>query len=234
MQGQARFSPNYYSLSGSHDCKLIDSQVAVELSGMMAALGVQVNLIIRGNTFLRKFDSMIQEKLTDYYEKNLGINIIRDHPGFEKVELLNPAKDETDPREKRLKITSKDGSVLETNELLWAIGRGAETRGLGLENTGVKLDKTGHVIVDKYQNTSVDGVYALGDITGQAELTPVAIAAGRTLGNRLFGPEKYREAYLDYNFIPTVVFSHPTVGTTGYTESEAIEKFGKDSLKVYG
>jgi glutathione reductase (NADPH) len=206
--------------------------IAVEMAMMVASLGVETHMFIRGSTFLRKFDPMVQQCLTEWYEK-AGVHIHKEHPGVEKVELLNPAKDETDPREKRLKITSKDGSVLEANEIMWAIGRGAETRGLGIENTGIKLDKTGHVVVDKYQNTSVSGVYALGDITGQAELTPVAIAAGRTLGNRLFGPEEYKDAYLDYTFIPTVVFAHPTVGTTGYTEPEAVKEFGKANVKVY-
>ena len=113
---------------------------------------------IRGETFLRKFDPMVQDILTKHYEE-MGVHIHKKHPGIKKVELLNPAKDESDPREKKLKITSNDGSEIITNELLWAIGRGAETRGLGLENTGVKLDKTGHVIVDKFQETSVKGVY---------------------------------------------------------------------------
>lgn len=143
---------------------------------------------------------MIQDIMTKHYESELGITIHKEHSGVKKVELLHPAKDESDPREKQIRITSNDGSTIIANELLWAIGRGAETRGLGLENTGVKLDKTGHIIVDKFQNTSVSGVYALGDITGQAELTPVAIAAGRQLGNRLFGdPKIYSEARLDYD-----------------------------------
>jgi glutathione reductase (NADPH) len=118
---------------------------------------------------LRKFDPLIGETITAYYEK-MGIHIHK-KTNIKKVELLNAAKDETDPREKQLKLYADDGSELVTNELLWAIGRGAETRNLGLDSTGVKLNESGHVIVDKYQNTSVDGVYALGDITGQAELT---------------------------------------------------------------
>jgi len=206
--------------------------ISVELAGVMAALGVETHMFIRGETFLRKFDPMVQDILTKHYEE-MGVHIHKKHPGIKKVELLNPAKDESDPREKKLKITSNDGSEIITNELLWAIGRGAETRGLGLENTGVKLDKTGHVIVDKFQETSVKGVYSLGDITGQAELTPVAIAAGRQLGNRLFGPKEYSAAHLDYDNIPTVVFSHPTVGTVGLTEPAAVERFGKENVKVY-
>jgi glutathione reductase (NADPH) len=128
----------------------------------------------------------------------------------------------------------EDGQEMETNELLWAIGRGAETRNLSLDSLpDLKLDKTGHIVVDKYQNTSIDGLYALGDVTGQAELTPVAIAAGRHLGNRLFGPQEFSQAHLAYDTIPTVVFAHPEVGTTGLTEPEANEKYGKENIKVY-
>jgi glutathione reductase (NADPH) len=173
--------------------------IAVELAGVMQALGVETHLFIRGTTFLRKFDPMVQDILTKHYEE-MGVTIHKEHPGFKKVELLHPgSKDNSDPRQKELKITSKDGSELVVNELLWAIGRGAETRNLGLENTGVKLDKTGHVVVDEYQNTTAEGVYAIGDITGQAELTPVAIAAGRHLSNRLFsGKKEYSTAHLNY------------------------------------
>lgn len=177
--------------------------IAVELAGVMQALGVETHMFIRGKTFLRKFDPMIQDILIKHYEE-MGVTIHREHPGIKKVELLNPAKDESDPREKQLKITSNDGSEIVVNELLWAIGRGAETRNLGLDNTGVKLDDSGHVVVDKYQNTSAKGIYALGDITGQAELTPVAIAAGRQLGNRLFsGKPEFKDAHLDYDNVST-------------------------------
>lgn len=173
--------------------------IAVELAGMMAALGVEVHMLIRGKTFLRKFDPMIQDVLVKAYE-DAGVRIHKEHPGIKKVELLNPAKDASDPREKKLRITDNNGGEIIANELLWAIGRGAETRGLGLENTSVELDDSGHIKVDRFQNTSAKGVTAIGDITGQAELTPVAIAAGRQLGNRLFGdPKIYSEAHLDYD-----------------------------------
>jgi glutathione reductase (NADPH) len=206
--------------------------ISVELAGVMNAIGVETHMFIRGNTFLRKFDPMIQDYMTKHYE-NLGIHVHRNHPGIKEVQLLNPAKDETDPREKKLKLIMEDGTEMETNELLWAVGRSAEVRGLGLENTSIKRDDTGHIVVDKYQNTSAPGVYSLGDVTGQAELTPVAIAAGRQLGNRLFGGAKFKDAHLDYENIPTVVFSHPPVGTIGLTEPQAVEKYGDGEVKVY-
>ena len=206
--------------------------IAVELAGMMNALAVETHLFIRHDTFLRKFDPMVQETMTKHYEE-LGVHVHRNHPGIKEVIELNPAKDVSDPREKELKIISNDGSELITNELLWAIGRGPETRFLALDKSGVKTTEDGHIVVDEYQNTSVDGIYALGDITGQAELTPVAIAAGRQLGNRLFGGEKFKNAHLDYDRIPSVVFAHPEVGTTGLTQPQAEEKYGKENVKVY-
>lgn len=206
--------------------------IAVELAGIMNAIGVETHLFLRHDHFLRKFDPLVQETMTKHYE-DIGVHVHRSHPGIKEVIQLKAAKDETDPREKQLKLIMNDGSEMVVNELLWAIGRSPETRGLGMENTGIKTNKRGQIIVDKYQNTNIDGVYALGDITGQAELTPVAIAAGRMLGNRLFGPEEVRDSYLDYDNIPTVVFSHPPIGTCGLTEPEAIEKFGKDDIKIY-
>lgn len=140
--------------------------IAVELAGVMNAIGVETHLFIRGNTFLRKFDPMIQETMTKHYEE-AGIIVHRNHPGIKEVIQLQAGADETDPREKQLKIVSKDGSELITNELLWAIGRSPETRGLGLDKLDIKLGPHGHIVVDKFQNSSVDSVYALGDVTGQ-------------------------------------------------------------------
>lgn len=207
--------------------------IAVELAGVMNAIGVETHLFIRHETFLRKFDPMVQETLTKHYEE-LGVHVHKNHPGIKEVIQVQAGADMSDPREKQLKLIMNDGSEMTTNELLWAIGRSPETRQLGLENLGdIKLNKQGHIVVDEYQNSSVPGIYALGDVTGQAELTPVAIAAGRHLGNRLFGPPEFKDSHLEYDKIPTVVFSHPEVGTTGLTEPEANEKYGKENIKVY-
>lgn len=217
--------PKKYTLVGG-------GYIAVELAGMLNAMGVETHLFIRGNTFLRKFDPMVQDTLTSHYEE-AGVHVHRKHPGIKEVVQLQAAKDDTDPRDKQLKLIMNDGSEMVTNELLWAIGRSPELRELGIDKTGVKQNDKGHIVVDKYQNTSVDGIYALGDVTGQAELTPVAIAAGRKLGNRLFGKPEMKDDHLDYDRIPTVVFSHPEVGTIGLTEPEAEEKYGKEKVKVY-
>jgi glutathione reductase (NADPH) len=103
--------------------------------------------------------------------------------------------------------------------VLWAIGRDANVAGLDLQKAGVALDDLSYVITDGFQNTNVAGVYAIGDVTGRTALTPVAIAAGRRLSDRLFGGKP--ERHLDYNMIPTVIFTHPPIGTVGASEAEA-------------
>ncbi|KAF7628565.1 putative glutathione oxidoreductase Glr1 [Aspergillus flavus] len=202
--------------------------IAVELAGVMGAVGVDTHMFIRGQTFLRKFDPMIQKTMTERYEA-AGITVHKGHPGLKEVQLVRDGKG----KDKLLKLISNDGSEMEVNEILWAIGRAPEVEDLHLDVPGVKLNDAGFVDVDEYQNSSVDGIYALGDVTGHAELTPVAIAAGRQLGNRLFGPPELKDSKLSYDNIPTVVFSHPEVGTVGLTEPEARERYGDDQIKVY-
>ncbi|KAF1812411.1 glutathione reductase [Eremomyces bilateralis CBS 781.70] len=215
--------------------------IAVEIAGMLNAVGVEVHMFIRGSTFLRKFDPMIQQTLTKRYE-DAGVIIHKNFGGFAKVERLDNCPSSGTPHERRcegpspdkkLKLIANSGEDFEVGELLWAVGRGPETKSLDLETIGVQVAKHGHIIVDEWQNTNVNGVYALGDVTGQMELTPVAIAAGRQLGNRLFGPPHLKESKLEYQNIPSVVFAHPEVGTIGLTEPEARERFGADQIKVY-
>jgi glutathione reductase (NADPH) len=115
--------------------------------------------------------------------------------------------------------------------IISAIGRKPNTKPLNLPAVGVEIDHSGYIKVDEYQNTNVSGIYALGDVIGKVELTPMAIAAGRRLADRLFGG--FHDAKADYENVPTVVFSHPTIGTIGLTEIEAIEDYGKENIKVY-
>lgn len=201
--------------------------IAVEFAGMFNALGVETHLFIRYNTFLRNFDPMIQEGVTNEYER-LGVKLHRSSQAS-KVEKNAEGK---------LSVTYKDSEgnesvVSDVDHLIWAIGRTPETKGIGLEEIGVKVDKKGHIVVDEYQNSSVENIYALGDVTGEVELTPVAIAAGRRLSHRIFGPEEFSTLKLDYRNIPSVVFSHPEVGSIGLTEPQAIEQYGKENVKVY-
>lgn len=207
--------------------------IAVELAGVMNAIGVETHMFIRGNTFLRSFDPMIQATLTQRYE-DAGVIIHKNHKGFKEIVGLGEGKGE----EKSLRLVQSSGEELDVNELLWAIGRAPEIEKLNPAKIGVNLAKKGHIDVDEYQNTNVEGVYALGDVTGQAELTPVAIAAGRALSNRIFGTQHpsggpHLPQKIDYSNIPTVVFAHPEVGTIGLSEPAAIDKYGKNNIKIY-
>lgn len=141
--------------------------IAVEMAGMLNAIGVEVHMFIRGETFLRSFDPMVQETMTERYE-SVGVKIHTGYKGFEKVERISEGKGD----EKLLKLHLGGGETMEVNELLWAVGRKPETESLGLEKVGVKIGEKGYIEVDKFQNTNIDGIYALGDVTGQLELTP--------------------------------------------------------------
>jgi glutathione reductase (NADPH) len=201
--------------------------IAVEFAGMFNALGTETHLFIRHDKFLRSFDPMIQEAIVKEYER-VGVKIHKNS---------TQSKIEKDEKTGKLTIHYEDsdgkGSLEDVDELIWAIGRSPEVEGLGLEKAGVKQNERGQIIVDDFQNTSVPNIFALGDVCGKVELTPVAIAAGRKLGDRLFGGPQFKEAKLDYTNVPSVVFAHPEVGSIGLTEPEAIEKYGKDNIKVY-
>ncbi|XP_031999548.1 glutathione reductase, mitochondrial isoform X2 [Hylobates moloch] len=149
--------------------------IAVEIAGILSALGSKTSLMIRHDKVLRSFDSMISTNCTEELE-NAGVEVLK-------------------------------------------------------FSQGIQTDDKGHIIVDEFQNTNVKGIYAVGDVCGKALLTPVAIAAGRKLAHRLF--EYKEDSKLDYNNIPTVVFSHPPIGTVGLTEDEAIHKYGKENVKTY-
>ncbi|KAJ6606372.1 glutathione reductase [Mycena vulgaris] len=195
--------------------------IGVELAGVFNALGSETHFIIRGETVLRTFEPALQETLTPWME-HTGLHL---HKSSKVVKV-------TGEKGKTLTVTTDKGETIEVDALVWTIGRKALTKGMGLEELGVKLDSRGDVVVDEYQNSNVKGITAIGDVQGKALLTPVAIAAGRRLSNRLFGPPEFKEDKLSYEDIPTVVFSHPTIGTVGLTEPQAREKYG-DSVKIY-
>ena len=198
--------------------------IAVEMAGMFHALGTETHLFIRHDTFLRTFDPMIQEKVSKEYERQ-GIHLHK-NSSQSKVEDLGNGK-------KRLHYKDQNGeATMDIDTVLWAIGRSPELEKLNLGITKVAQNGKGHIKTDDYQNTNVDHIFALGDVCDRGfELTPVAIAAGRKLSDRLFGG--VADAHLDYSNIPSVVFSHPEVGSIGLTEPEAREKFGEENLKIY-
>jgi glutathione reductase (NADPH) len=192
---------------------------AVELAGILQALGSHVTLAVRGRELLKHFDPMLGEGLAEAM-RGAGVELVLD---FESARLSRSPDG--------LELTGADGRVLGADLVLWAIGRVPATRGMGLDRAGVALDAQGLVRVDAFQATNVPGIYAVGDVTNLGpHLTPVAIAAGRKLADRLFGGQP--EARLDYADIPSVVFSHPPVGSVGLSEPQARERFG-DAVRVY-
>ena len=197
--------------------------IAVEFAGMFNALGTETHLFIRHDKFLRSFDPMIQEGITNEYER-IGVHLHKNS---------SQSRVEKDEKTGKLTLYYKDangeGKLEGLDHLIWAIGRSPEVKGLGLEKAGVKQNGRGQVIADEYQDTNVESIFSLGDVVGKVELTPVAIAAGRKLSDRLFGPEKFKNSKLDYNLVPSVVFSHPEVGSIGLTEPEAVETAGTAS-----
>lgn len=215
-------SDGFFDLSGCPENVAVvgGGYIAVELSGMLHALGAKVRIVIRRDLPLRGFDESIRRALFDEMQES-GIEFITDTQ-FERLEKRADG---------RLALVTSGGTVIDgLDTVLWAIGREPNTRDIGLETTGIELRNDGSIPTDAFQATNVSGVYAVGDVTGRAQLTPVAIAAGRRLADRLFGGMPDRK--LDYDMIPTVVFSHPTIGTVGLTEQEARARFG-DAVGVY-
>lgn len=198
--------------------------IGVELAGVFRSLGTDTHLVIRGDTVLRNFDDVIQNTITDYYVDRLGVDIIKQSGSVVKVEKAAGGKK---------KVHLGNGSVLEVDVLIWTVGRNSLT-GLGLEKVHVETNERGQIIADEYQVTSNPNILSLGDVVGRVELTPVAIAAGRKLANRLFsGKKEHQHDKLDYSNIPSAVFSHPEAGSIGMTSKQAIEKYGENNVKIY-
>ncbi|KAL7988525.1 hypothetical protein Chor_007444 [Crotalus horridus] len=187
--------------------------IAVELAGILSTLGSRTSLLIRYNEI---------QSVTKSPSGLLAITVTSSFPNQKPT--VN--------------------TIENVDCLLWAIGREPNTEELNFDQLdasfdfnfssyyqNIKVDKEGHIIVDEFQNTSRKGVYAVGDVCGKALLTPVAIAAGRKLAHRLF--ENKKDFKLDYTNIPTVVFSHPPIGTVGLTEAEAVNTYGKENVKIY-
>ncbi|MGR9107938.1 MAG: glutathione-disulfide reductase [Gammaproteobacteria bacterium] len=194
--------------------------IAVELAGVFNALGTKVTLVARKERLLRDFDESLGHSLAAQY-RNHGI-AIRFNSSVAALE--------TEPENKLRLIFSGGEPLSGLDRVLWAIGRTPNTRGLDLRLAGVRLDARGFVETDEWQATNVPNIFAVGDVTGRAQLTPVAIAAGRRLADRLFGGFTGRK--LCYENIPTVVFAHPPIGAVGLTEEQARTRYGNE-IKVY-
>ena len=201
-------------------CVIGAGYIAVELAGMLHALGSEVTLAIRYDRVLRNFDTMLQDRLMEEMT-NEGIRI---ETWFTTAKLVR--------EDDMIDVVGEDDQVLAGfDAVIFAIGRAPSSAGLGLDSVGVETDEGGYIPVDRYQETSAPGLFAIGDVTGQAELTPVAIAAGRRLADRIWGGMEGR--HLEYDTIASVVFSHPPIATVGLTEEEAKARYGAEHVRVY-
>lgn len=193
--------------------------IAVELAGVFNSLGSETTVLVRKEGVLRSFDNMLREELESAMQQS-GIELIT---GFHPGELQ-----QTDAG---ITVKGEDGrEYSHYDAVVWAVGRAPNTETLNLEAAGVEHDGYGFVPTDEWQKTNVDHIFALGDVTGRDALTPVAIAAGRRLADRLYNGMDDRR--LEYHTIPTVIFTHPPIGTVGLTEDQAREEYG-DAVRVY-
>jgi len=202
-------SDGFFQLQSLPDKVLVlgAGYIAVELAGMLQALGCDVTLAVRKKRFLREFETMLAENLTSAMRED-GVTISTEFTAA-KIEKHND----------KLNVVSETGESLDGfDEIIFA--------NLGLSEAGVEVNSRGYIPVDKFQQTNVPNIFALGDVTGQAELTPVAIAAGRRMADRIYNDQTDR--HLKYENIATVIFSHPPIGTIGLTESQAREQFGNE------
>ncbi len=189
--------------------------IACEFASIFRGLGAQVTQLYRGEQILRGFDTDIANFVADEVRKK-GVDL-RTRSDVERIERL-PAQQGA-----RLRVTLRDGSIQLADQVLYATGRHPNTEGLGLVEAGVALDENGAVRVDAHYATNVPGIHAVGDVIDRIHLTPVALAEAMVLVDRLFGTG---QRTLDYDLIPTAVFTHPSVGTVGLSEAEARARFG--------
>jgi glutathione reductase (NADPH) len=190
--------------------------IAVEFAGILNGLGVNTELIYRGDRLLKTFDPQCSEKVTEGMIAK-GVNI-----------HLNTEVRSISGQENELTVHLNNGQSLEAGIVLYATGRAANTQGLGLENTAIKTQSNGAIIVDDYFKTAEPNIYALGDVIDRVQLTPVAIQESMLLLEQLYGENKPR---MDYDNIPTAVFSQPELATVGLTEQQARDKYS--NIKVY-
>ncbi|KJG00388.1 glutathione-disulfide reductase [Photobacterium angustum] len=195
--------------------------IAVEIAGVLSALGTDTHLFVRKESPLRSFDPLIVETLVEVMATE-GPTL---HTHSVPKEVIKEA-------DGSITLHFENGESHNTDVLIWAIGRHPTTDKINLEATGVATNDRGYIKVDEYQETNVKGIYCVGDIMeGGIELTPIAVKAGRQLSERLFNNKP--DAKMDYSLVPTVVFSHPPIGTIGLTEPEAIAQYGEENVKVY-
>lgn len=190
--------------------------IAVEFAGILSGLGVETTLLYRGDLFLRGFDDDVRQFVAEEMRKK-GVDL-----------RFNVTIDAVEATDAGYQLSLSNGEALETGLVMAATGRRPLIDGLGLTELGVALTASGHVQVDDHFQTAVPSIYALGDVIGTPQLTPVALAQGMVLSRRLFGDG---QGDMDYEAIPTAVFCNPDIGTVGLTEQEASERGYR--LRIY-
>lgn len=201
-------------------CVVGAGYIAVEVAGVLHALGSSVSLIFRKERVLREFDPFLGDTLLEYAAAD-GLDL-KAHCQVTKV---------VKQTDESLLVSFSNGQQASYDCLIWATGRVPNTQQLGLQHTDVQLDEQGYIVIDEWQNTTASGIYGLGDVAGTIALTPAAVKAGRLLSERLFNGQT--KAKMDYHNIPTVIFSHPPIGTMGLSAAQAIANYGEDQVKVY-
>jgi glutathione reductase (NADPH) len=224
--------------------------IATELAGVFKGLGTQVTLFTRGD-LMSMYDADIRKELHDAMVK-CGIRVhcntvissvertssspdqfrVNFRPTGAVVDEGGPGACGGDPADTT--CASDTSNVAEGFDAVFmAVGRAPNTARLGLEHVGLAPTPIGHIRVNEWSETSVPNVYAVGDVVGRVDLTPVAIAAGRLLADRLFAGRSREDSRMDYRSVPTVTFSHPPIGTVGLSEQAAVSEFGKDNVTVF-
>ena len=194
--------------------------IACEFASIFHGMGSEVTLLYRGEQVLRGFDDEVRDFAAQEMRK-AGVDI-RVRADVDRIEAAGDAR----------RVHLRNGTAVETDVVLYATGRRANTEGLGLDTAGVRQAENGTIAVDAHFATSVPGIYALGDVVGRMELTPVALAEAMALVDHLYGPLPDKAApTMDYSNIPTAVFTHPPIGTVGLSEQAAREQFGK--VRIY-
>jgi len=190
--------------------------IAVEFAGIFNGLGAETTLLYRGEEILRGFDDDIRSHLHAEMEKK-GIRVICGDI-LSKIEKTDQA----------LVGHTQQGRTIDADQIMFAIGRNPNTKGLGLDKAGVEIDASGSIVVDGYSRTNVEGIYAVGDVSNRYNLTPVAIREGHAFADTVFGGKDIR---VDYDMVPTAVFSQPEIGTVGLTEAQA--RAAHPNLDIY-
>lgn len=214
-------SDGFFSLNDlpKHVAIVGSGYVAVEFAGVLNSLGADVTMYLRKSHVLGEFDSLLKTTLFDALQKS-GVTMKTN------TQITSITKNNGE-----LDVNDTQGDIQSgLDQVIYAVGRNPDHSGLDIENSGVEVNQNGYIPCDLFQNTNQAHIFALGDITGRAPLTPVAIAAGRRLADRLYNAQPDR--HVDYKNIATVVFSHPPIGTIGLTEEEAKKKHG-DEVKIY-